>query len=36
MLRLPVFLVSLGAYAIRALFLFRVDLLTENLALRQQ
>ncbi len=36
MLRLLVFLVSLGAYAIRALFLSRADLLTENLALRQQ
>ena len=36
MRRLLVFLVSLGAYAIRALFLSRVDLLTENLALRQQ
>ena len=31
-----VFLISLGAYAIRALFLSRADLLTENLALRQQ
>jgi hypothetical protein len=36
MLRLLIFLVSLGAYAIRALFLSQADLLTENLALRQQ
>ena len=36
MLRSLVFLVPLGAYAIRALFLSRADLLTENLALRQQ
>ncbi len=36
MLGLLVFLVSLGAYAIRALFLSRADLLRENLALRQQ
>ena len=36
MLRPVVFLVSLGAWAIRALFLSRSELLAENLALRQQ
>jgi hypothetical protein len=36
MLRLLVFLISIGAHAMRALFLSRADLLTENLALRQQ
>ncbi len=36
MLRLLFFLVSLGAHAVRALLLSRADLLTENLALRQQ
>jgi len=36
MLRLLAFLVSLGAYATRALFLSRADLIAENLALRQQ
>jgi len=36
MLRLVVFLVSLGAWAIRALVLSRSELLFENLALRQQ
>lgn len=36
MLRLVIFLVSLGAYAIRALFFSRTDLLTQKLALSQQ
>jgi hypothetical protein len=34
--RFLIFLVSLGAYAIRAPFLSQADLLSENLALRQQ
>ncbi len=36
MLRLVLFLVSLCAWAFRALFLSRSELLAENLALRQQ
>ena len=36
MLRLSLFLVSLGAWAIRALVVSRSELLFENLALRQQ
>ncbi len=36
MFRCLVFLVSLAARTIRALFLSRADLLVENLALRQQ
>jgi hypothetical protein len=36
MLRLVLFLVSLGAWTIKALFLCRSELLAENLALRQQ
>ena len=36
MLRLVLFLVSLAAWTIRALFLSQSELLAENLALRQQ
>jgi hypothetical protein len=36
MLRPALFLLSLGAWAIRALFLSHSELLVENLALRQQ